>query len=160
MSILYIITTILFLLSLIASREKTFKALQVAWQKFMKLLIPFLSMLIMVSVLLYFVPNELILEWLGQSSGYKGLLIGALLGSISLMPGFIAYPIAGVLIKQGVAYMSIAAFATTLMMVGLLTYPLEKAYLGTKATIIRNISAFLISIIVSIGIGILYGELL
>jgi hypothetical protein len=46
------------------------------------------------------------------------------------------------------------------MMVGLLTIPIERKYLGLKVSIVRNFIGLLIAIIVSVGISILYGELL
>ncbi len=55
------------------------------------------------------------------------------------MPGFIAFPLSGILLSKGVPYMVISAFTTTLMIVGVLSYPVEKAYFGTKVTIMRNV---------------------
>jgi len=54
-------------------------------------------------------------------------------GSITLMPGFIAFPLCGILLKKGVTYMVLSAFSTTLMMVGFVTFPLEKNILGLKS---------------------------
>ena len=53
----------------------------------------------------------------------------------------------------------LAAFTTTLMMVGILTYPVEKEYFGAKVTIIRNVVSFFIALIVALVIGIFFGEL-
>jgi len=53
----------------------------------------------------------------------------------------------------------LAAFATTLMMVGVLTAPIEKAYFGMKVTIIRNVISLVIALIVSVMIGIFFGEI-
>ena len=56
--------------------------------------------------------------------------------------------------------MVVAAFITTLMLVGVATYPVEKEYLGIKATIWRNIAGFIISALIAVATGILYGEVL
>jgi uncharacterized membrane protein YraQ (UPF0718 family) len=74
------------------------------------------------------------------------------------MPGYIAFPLGGILRGNGVSYMVISAFTTTLMMVGVLTFPVEKAYLGFKAALIRNILSFLIALIVAVFIGMFFGE--
>jgi len=63
------------------------------------------------------------------------------------------------LLEKGVNYMVLSALTTTLMMVGVLTYPIEKAYFGAKITIIRNIISLLISFIIAIVIGLCFGEL-
>lgn len=49
--------------------------------------------------------------------------------------------------------MQIAAFVSTLMMVGIVTLPLEIKTFGKRATITRNISAFVFSLIVAFVIG-------
>jgi len=86
--------------------------------------------------------------------------MGLIIGSITMMPGFIAYPLAGILVSRGVNYMVVAAFITTLMLVGVATYPVEKEYFGIKATVWRNIAGFIISAIIAVATGILYGEVL
>ena len=75
------------------------------------------------------------------------------------MPGFIAFPLSGILLNKGVSYMVLSAFTTTLMMVGILTYPIEKEYFGVKVTIIRNIISFFIALAVAIMTGIFFGEI-
>ena len=116
-------------------------------------------MLILVSIVLFFVPDKMIVKYLGNDDKFVGLIISSLFGSLTLMPGFIAYPLCGILLKKGVTYMVLSAFSTTLMMVGILTYPIEKAYFGTKVTILRNAISYFIAFIVAIITGIFFGEL-
>ena len=47
----------------------------------------------------------------------------------------------------------IAAFISTLMMVGIVTFPVEIKYFGKKLTILRNLTAFVFSFIVALIIG-------
>jgi len=156
--ILYIVTGLALVASLAASRQKTLGALRIAVRRFVGILPAFLTMLILVSVVLFLVPDELIAKYLGADAKYVAVLSAAALGSIILMPGFIAFPLAGVLLEKGVLYMVLSAFTTTLMMVGVLTYPVEKAYLGIKVTIIRNAVSFFIALVIAIVTGIFFGE--
>ena len=64
------------------------------------------------------------------------------------------------MLKQGVPYAVLAAFSTTLMLVGVLTFPIEKEYLGIKVTIIRNIIGFIMSVVVALIIGFFYKEII
>ena len=89
------------------------------------------------------VPEPVLPRWLGRGSGWAGIASAALLGSISLIPGFIAFPLGAILVRSGVSYQVIAVFITTLMMVGILTLPLEAKYFGWKVSILRNASEFL-----------------
>ena len=156
---LYIITGIALLISLIASREKTLRALKIAFKRFVNILPAFLVMLVLVSVVLFLIPDELISNYLGTDNKLIGVLLAVVLGSVTLMPGFIAFPLSGILLQKGVAYTVIAAFTTTLMMVGVVTFPIEKSYFGVRVTVLRNIIGLLIALCVAFIIGICYGEI-
>ena len=124
---------------------------------FKNVLLPFLSILVLVSILLYLVPPRLIAEYLGANSGVLGFSIAAIVGSITLIPGFISYPIAAGLIQQGASYAVVATFMTTLMMVGIVTLPLEMRYLGKTAAITRNALNFVAAIIIGLAVGFILG---
>jgi len=156
---LYIATGLAVLISFIADSERTLKAFKVAVKRFVTILPAFLGMLILVSIVLFLIPDRVISQYLGSSNIFTGVLFASFLGSITLMPGFIAFPLCGILLKKGVLYMVLSAFTTTLMMVGILTYPIEKAYFGTKVTIIRNIISLFVALIVAIMTGIFFGEI-
>ena len=148
------------LISFIGNRGKTFKAVKIAFKKLVKILPAFLTMLIFISIVLFLVPDKIILHYLGNNNRFIGLTLASVFGSITIMPGFIAFPLSGILLKKGVSYMVLSAFTTTLMMVGILTYPVEKEYFGVKVTLIRNSISFFIALIVALSIGFFFGELL
>ncbi|WP_222838851.1 hypothetical protein [Ilyobacter polytropus] len=50
--------------------------------------------------------------------------------------------------------MQVAAFISTLMMVGLVTLPVEVEYFGKRLAIFRNLMAFIFSFVVAFIIGI------
>ena len=160
MIFLAIITISILLISFIFNREKTIKGLMIALKRFLKIIIPISSMLILVSLVLFFLPESVISKYLSNGSKYLSTLFAALLGSISIMPGFIAFPLGGILKENGVLYMVISAFTSTLMMVGVITFPVEKEYFGIKVAFIRNIISFFIAITVAIITGIFFGEVL
>ena len=156
---LYIATGLALVISLLASREKTLRGLRIAVRRFVNILPAFLIMLILVSVVLFLVPDDFIIEYLGTGNKITSVLFASLIGSAILMPGFIVFPLCGILLEKGVQYMVLAAFTTTLMMVGVLTYPIEKDYVGAKVIIIRNTISLLIALVVAVMIGIIFGEI-
>jgi len=158
MQALYIVTAIALIVSTIANKEKTIQGLRRGWMKFMKSLPSYLFLLILISVVLL-LSEEFIIENLGQDNIFLGLLFSLGIGSITMMPGFIAYPLSRILLNRGVPYMVIAGFVTSLMLVGVVTYPLEKQYMGRKATILRNIMSLLVAAAIAIVTGIVYGEI-
>jgi uncharacterized membrane protein YraQ (UPF0718 family) len=157
--IYYIVTGALLLASLVASPGKTLRALKTAWKRFSRILPMFLAMLVLVSVILYLLPGESLQRVLGVENPWLALFLALVVGSISLMPGFIVFPLCGILHEQGIPFMVLSAFTTTLMMVGVVTLPLEKAYFGTKTALVRNLVSVLIAMIVALGTGLAFGEL-
>src|SRR4030042_2606813 len=157
MLILLIITAVALILSLIFDRKKTWQGIRKGLKMFLHIIPPFLTILIIVSILLYFTPKEFLIKWLGKDSGAVGMIVAAVIGSISLIPAFIAYPLGAILIKNGVTYSVIAVFITTLTMVGIITMPLESKFFGWKAAITRNFLSFIGAIIIGLLIGLLWG---
>ena len=141
---------VLSLVSFLLDRKKTVAGFKRGWNMFKNVLFPFLNILILVSVLLYFVPPSVISQYLGTNSGAIGLSIAALVGSVTLIPGFISYPIAAGLIRQGASYAVVATFMTTLMMVGVVTLPLEIKYFGRKVAILRNALNFVAAVVIGL----------
>ena len=157
---LYIATGLALLISFIANREKTIKAVKIAFKILVKILPSFLIMLIFVSIVLFLIPDKTISNYLDNDNKFIGVILGSFFGSITLMPGFITFPLCGILLKKGVSYMVLSSFTTTLMMVGILTYPIEKKYFGAKVTIIRNLISFFVALIIALSTGFFFGELL
>jgi len=151
--IFIIVSIALTMLSLLLDRRKTMMGLKKGWKMFQNIAVPFLNILILVSLILYVMPPSLIVKYLGPGSGWGGQAIAAIVGSITLIPGFISYPIAAVLIKEGASYTIVATFMTTLMMVGVVTLPLEIVYFGRKVAILRNVLNLINAIVIGTFVG-------
>ncbi len=151
--ILYIVSGGLLLLSFSKSKNKTLKALKKAWKSFEDILPQFLAILVLIGILLSVLDTYTISKIIGVDSGLFGIILAAIVGSVTLIPGFIAFATAAALLKTGAGYMQIAAFISTLMMVGVVTLPLEIQYFGRKAAILRNLFAFLFSFLLAILLG-------
>ena len=157
---LYIVTSILLLFSILKDRDKTLKAIKIAYCQFKDVVFVFIIMMIFIAFITFFVPDVTILKYLGNNNKYAGICIASIIGSITLMPGFIVFPLCGLLVQKGASYMTTAAFTTSLMMVGILTYPLERKYFGPQITLLRNFISLIIGICVSLIIGLFFGELI
>ena len=153
MLILILAAMLSIILSFIADKQKTLEGIKRGLKMFLNLLPALLTVLTLVSVFLYLVPDKTIIKLLGAKSGIIGVAIAAAVGSIALIPGFIAFPLAKILLAKGVSYTVVAVFITTLIMVGVLTLPVEFKYFGKKAAIMRNVLSFFGAIIVGLLIG-------
>lgn len=151
--LLYGVTALLLLLSFLRDRDKTKKALMKAWKAFENILPQFLVVILLVSLLLSLLDHDIILKIIGAESGWLGVVLAAIVGAITLIPGFVAFPTAALLLNGGAGYMQIGAFISTLMMVGIVTLPVEFKYFGKRLAIYRNILAFFFSFLVAFVIG-------
>ena len=151
--ILYIITIALLCFSFYKDKKKTKMALKKAWKAFENILPEFLVVILLVGILLAVINHEMISKVIGQDSGWLGVVLSAIVGAITLIPGFVAFPTAAMLLEGGAGYMQIGAFISTLMMVGIVTMPVEIKYFGKKIAIYRNAIAFAFSFLVAYIIG-------
>jgi uncharacterized membrane protein YraQ (UPF0718 family) len=160
MLFIYVLTAALLTASLLASRERTTQALRIALRRFLKIAPAFVVMLVLVAVGLYLLPERTMLRILAPQNEWAAFLAALGVGSISIMPGFIAFPLCGVLLERGALYMVLSAFSTTLMMVGVVTFPVERTYLGFRLALARNLVSLLIAAAVAVATGLVFRELL
>ena len=154
---LYVVAAAALIISAAADRRKTWKALKVTVKKLRRILPGYLHLLILLSFVLL-VSDSFIVKLLSASNPWIGLSSALAIGSLTMIPGFISYPLAGVLLQQGVPYMVVAGFVTSLMMVGIVTFPVERAYFGVRMALMRNGVSLIIALIISVAMGIFYGE--
>src|SRR5664280_1838027 len=151
--ILYGATVFLLVFSMIRDRTKTKKALMKGLKAFEGILSQFLIVLMLVAIVLTVFDPATISRLIGVGSGWVGIMIATLVGAITLIPGFVAFPAAAELLRNGAGVTQIAAFVSSLMMVGIVTLPLEIRYFGKKAAIGRNTLAFAFSIVAALFVG-------
>lgn len=152
--ILYGLTITGLAISFFKDRKKTKLALKKAWKAFENILPQLLMIFIIIGAAMAILKPETIRTLLGSGSGVWGVLAAAAIGSITLMPGFVAFPLAAALLKSGAGYMQIAAFVSTLMMVGVITLPLEMKSFGRRAALVRNSAALVFSLAAAFVIGV------
>ena len=152
MIILWIITGVALLVSLAADRSKTQAAVIKGLKMFVGVVPLLFGVLAAVSLVLTAVTPRM-LEGILSGTGLLPFLSALGVGSIALIPGFIAYPLAAVLRQNGASVPVLAAFFTSLMMVGVLTLPLEARYFGWRAALLRNLLALCGAVIVAAGMA-------
>ena len=151
--ILYGLCIMLLLISFSKDKEKTKKAVKNGLKSWEKIMTQFLSITIVISIILAILKPEIISNLIGESSGILGVLLSSVIGSIAIMPTFVAFSTGNTLIQSGAGYAQVSALISTLTMVGFLTYTLESEYIGKKAAFYRNFLAFLFSFIVAAFMG-------
>ena len=93
----------------------------------------------MVRVLL---PQEMISKWIGEESGFRGLLIGTAIGGFTPGGPVISMPIAAGLLRSGASVGTMVAFLTAWSLWAVSRLPLEIGLMGWKFTLIRLACTF------------------
>ena len=78
------ITVILVSVSFIKDWKKTIQGFKQAFKRFTLILFPLVAVLIIVSFILFFIPEKTITEYLSNGNKYIGALLALLFGSIPI----------------------------------------------------------------------------
>lgn len=143
------------LFAFVKDRGKAMKALKVALISLIRILPNVLAIIVLIGLLSAFIPPEEIAQFTGEQSGFAGVVITALLGAVLYIPSLISYPLAGSLLDSGASVSVVAAFITSLTMVGLVTLPLEIKEMGKKMALLRNGFGFLMAITIAFLMGVI-----
>lgn len=154
--IMYVLCIIIFIISFIKDKNKTKDALKIFFKSFENIMPQFLFIMLTISIILSIINPDTISSIIGKDSGFLGISLSAIVGSITMMPTFVAFSTGDSLLKSGAGYAQVAAMISTLTMVGILTFPMESQYIGKKAAFFRNLLAFLFAFVVSFFVGGIY----
>ena len=93
------------------------------------------------------VPTEMISKWIGAESGFRGILIGTVIGGLTPGGPFVTLPIAAGLLRTGASIGTMVAFMTGWSLLAFSRLPLEVGLLGWKFTLIRLACTFFFPVI-------------
>ena len=90
----------------------------------------------------FLIPTEMISKWVGTESGFRGILIGTVIGGF--MPGgpFVSLPIAAGFLRVGASVGTMVAFLTAWSLWAVTRLPLDVGIMGWKFTLIRIACTF------------------
>ena len=126
-------------------KEAIFKARNGLWKVFPIIL----GTILTISLIFTLIPNSFYLSIFTENK-FLDPIVGSLIGSISAgFPG-VSYIIGGELLNQGVSLLAVIAFIVAWVTVGAIQLPAESMILVKKFAIIRNVSAFILAVVVAI----------
>jgi len=88
------------------------------------------------------IPHELISKWVGVESGFRGILIGTVIGGITPGGPYISMPIAAGLLRTGAGIGTMVAFITAWSLLAVHRLPLEIGIMGWQFALIRLACVF------------------
>ncbi|MGH4052195.1 MAG: permease [Clostridium sp.] len=123
--------------------------------KEMALVIP--PVFVLLGLLDIWVPREMMIKYMGEGSGLKGIILSIIIGSAAAGPLYGAFPVAAVFMKKGVKFTNILIFIGAWSTTKIPMLLFEISALGSKFAITRLlidipgiiIIAYLLSALVS-----------
>lgn len=150
--VLYGLAALGLALSWRSDQGKTRAALAKARASLLMILSPLVTVILLVALVLTALPPSVLSRLVGAQSGFMGVLLASVAGSATLIPGFAAFPMARMLLDNGAGIVQVGVLVSTLMMVGVVTLPMERSIFGWKAAIARNVLAYGHSFLVALAL--------
>lgn len=150
---MWVLTILFAIYSFIKDKDKTINALKNAVRMGRSMVLSILTVILIIGLVLAFIPAESIATFIESQNPIIATIGSALAGAVTLIPAFIAFPLVGTLVDASVNIVAAVAFLTTLTMVGIVTFPLEKKEFGLKFAISRNVLSFIFAILIAIVMG-------
>lgn len=151
----WVIAIILTVISLVKDKKKTFEAMKKSKGMMGNMLGEIVAIIFIIGLVLTLIPPETIKQVLGSANTLTSTVVAALVGSITLIPAFVAFPLVGSLVTVGASIVPAVAFLTTLTMVGMVTFPLEKKEFGMRFALTRNLMSFGFAIVIALTMGVI-----
>lgn len=150
----WVIAIVLMTWSLFKDKKRTGEAAKKTKSMMGNMLGQIVAIIFLIGLVLTFIPPETIEKVLGSGNVLFSSVAAALIGSVTLIPAFVAFPLVGSFVDVGASIVPGVAFLTTLTMVGVVTFPLEKKEFGTKFALWRNGLSFAFAIVVALVMGV------
>lgn len=126
-------------------KNSAFKAGKGIWN-----ILPLLvGVILLTSFLSVAIPKSFYVSVLDKNLIWDSL-VGDIIGSIAAGNPVTSYVLGGKLLDKGVSWVAVTSFLVAWVTVGLVQLPAEAKALGKKFALIRNLSAFILVLVVAI----------
>ena len=141
--IMFLIALALFIIATLQGDGKNVaglkSALGMTWQ-----IIPLLIFAFIVAGLVQtLIPKEMIASWVGNESGFRGILFGTLAGAVTPGGPYVSLPIAAGLLKAGAGIGTMVAYVTAWSLLSVARLPLEVGIMGWRFTLLHILSVII-----------------
>lgn len=130
--------------------RKTFAgSIHKAFKSFMEIIPVLIGVLLLLGLFQAFISRQLISS-VFTGKYFQDTTIGSVIGSISAGNPVTSYIIGGELLKEGISLLAVTAFIVAWVTVGVIQFPVEATALGKRFALARNITSFILSILVAV----------
>ncbi|MCR4431202.1 MAG: permease [Tepidanaerobacteraceae bacterium] len=133
----FLITVIITLVFLAVNRQMGIKAISITGYSFKEMALVIPPVFLLLGLLDVWVPREIMIRYMGEGSGLKGILLAILLGSAAAGPLYGAFPVAAVFMKKGVRFTNILIFIGAWSTTKIPMFLFEMSALGARFAFTR-----------------------
>lgn len=119
------------------NKKVGFTAFSIAGTSFRQMLSVLPPIMILLGLMDVWVPREKMVKYMGENSGFVGITLAILIGSLAAGPMYAAFPFTAVLLRKGVRFSNIIIFMSAWCVTKIPTFMFELTALGYKFTLVR-----------------------
>lgn len=123
--------------ALLIFSDKSSPVLSVSKSYFLELIMILPAVMIIIGLFSVWIPKEMVVKYMGKTSGTKGIFLSIALGMLPTGPLYIAFPMAIALLKKGAKISNIIIFISAWACIKLPQELVEIQFLGIEFTLLR-----------------------
>ncbi|AEH44751.1 hypothetical protein Thein_0874 [Thermodesulfatator indicus DSM 15286] len=123
-----------------------------SWEFFVEMIWILPAVMILMGLFTLWVSKDMVVKYLGRTSGIKGFFLALLFGALPTGPLYVAFPMAAALIKKGARISNVIIFLNAWACIKLPQEIVELQFLGPKFTALRLILTIIFTVIMATSI--------
>jgi uncharacterized membrane protein YraQ (UPF0718 family) len=121
-----------------------------SWEIFAEMILILPTVMILMGLFTVWVPNEMVVKYLGKTAGIKGIFLAIIFGALPTGPLYVAFPMAGALIRKGARVSNIIVFLSAWACIKIPQEMVELQFLGAKFTAVRLVLTIIFVIVMGL----------
>lgn len=117
--------------------DKGRNVLHVSWQNLKEMVFILPAVLVIMGLFMVWVNRSVVIKYLGEGSGIKGMVISILLGTLPTGPLYVGFPMAAALLKKGARVANVLAFLCSWAALSIPAELMELRFMGWKFMLAR-----------------------
>ena len=117
--------------------ERTNPIMSTSWDFFIEMILILPAVMLILGLFTVFVPKEIVVKYLGKTSGIKGIILAIILGALPTGPLYVAFPMAAALLKKGAKISNIIVFLSAWACIKIPQEIVEFQFLGPQFMLLR-----------------------
>lgn len=142
--ILAVVTAALFLVALRQGPQVALDGLLTGWNTVQRNLLLLILGFALAGLAQVLVPRQLIVHWLGDQAGFRGILIGCIAGGVVPGAPYATFPLIASLYESGASIGAVVGFVSAWALWSVTRLPVEMALVNPRPALIRYAVTFVV----------------